>query len=241
MTKVANHEDSISDPRFRAATEGTVFQWGHLDHKSIERHLDRLRRKIENEINEGERLAPIETDPGPTSFKTPRQAHTFEVLQQDRADDWVTRAYKIYLDDWQAKGRAKTKELVHAIWEHGLSYFVREDVLKYLRLVFCIDDRTKKLSGFEYSRIPQGIEATSRISAANRVYSDIQRIWFEKRIPSEIADLGILIAEPDSFSARSPSLSIAGAAAPVATVSTTTYNRTREKSLKLDLAQNALA
>jgi hypothetical protein len=210
--------------------EQDAFKWGDLDHKSIEKQLGSLKWTIKREIKAAEVLLPIPDHPTPESFKTPRQAHSFEVLQEERADDWVTRAYKIYSDDWQAKGGQKTQQFVIAVWCNALYYFVNEDVLEYLRLAFCVDDRAKKLLGREYSGLSQSAEAHARVSAVNRVYQNILKLWQEKKIPEESTALKDLIAMPNS---PNPNLLKVGDLAPVGSIVTTAYDRTNEKNLKL--------
>ena len=216
-----------------------AFRWGDLDHKSIEEQLGNLKSKIKREIKADECLAPIPDHPTPGCFKTPRQLHSFEVLQQERADDWIRRAYEIYCDDWQAKGGKRTQDFVYAVWSNALHYFVSDDVLESLRLAFCVDDRAKKLLERGYGGLPQATEAHSRAVAVNRIYQNLLKLWQEKRIPKEATALKVLLAKPDKAGSHQPTPNLLKVSdlAPVAPVVTTAYHRINEKNLRLKLTQ----
>jgi len=214
-----------------------AFRWSDLDHESIEKQLRYLKSAIEEEITSDERLDPIPERPQAGSFKTARQAHSFEVIQQERADDWIVRAYKIYCDDWQRKGGKKTQDFVYAVWCNALYYFINDDVLKYLRLTFCVDDRAKKLLERGYGGLPQATEAHSRMAAINRIYQNILKLWQETRIPKEATALKVLLANPDKAGSPQPTPNLLKVSdlAPVTPVVKTAYNRSNEKNLRLKL------
>jgi len=217
-----------------------AFRWSDLDHESIEKQLRYLKSAIEEEIKSDERLDPIPERPQAGSFKTARQAHSFEVIQQERADDWIVRAYKIYCDDWQRKGGKKTQDFVYAVWCNALYYFINDDVLKYLRLTFCVDDRAKKLLERGYGGLPQATEAHSRMAAINRIYQNILKLWQETRIPKEATALKVLLANPDKDGSPQPTpnlLKVSDLAPVTPVVKTAAYNRSNEKNLRLKLTQ----
>src|SRR5260370_39952062 len=108
------HAEGVN--KMEGESKQNAFRWGDLDHKSIEKQLGQLKSRIEREIKAHERLDPIPDHPSAGCFKTPRQSHSFEVLQQEHADDWIASAYTIYCDDWQAKGGKTTQEFVYAVW-----------------------------------------------------------------------------------------------------------------------------
>lgn len=221
----------------RSEIRHNSFRWGDLDHRSIEDKLRRLKTKIERDIQAGERLSPIPDNPSPGSFKGHRQAHSFEMLQQERADDWVAEAYKIYCDEWQSQGGEKNRDFVNAVWCNAVYYFITDDVLRFLRLVFCVDDRTNKLLGKHFSGLPQSTEAHARVQAVNRIYGNVLKLWGENRIPHEANALKVAISAPDpvstSVSSGLPKVSEVSspAAAPIKR-----YDRTYERELRSKLA-----
>jgi hypothetical protein len=131
------------------------------------------------------------------TFRTQRLYHSFEIIQEERANDWIDRAYKIYCDQWIAQGGEKTRDFIFAVWSNALYHFIMEDILSFLRVAFAMDERATKLFDRTYNNLPQGKEASRRIESVNRIYSNVRKCWAEQRIPIEANALKVFISAPD--------------------------------------------
>jgi hypothetical protein len=80
------------------------FRWSALDHVTIERKLSALKKEIAHEIKSGDKLTPIGESENIGTFRSARLFHSFEVIQNERADEWVNRVYTIYCNQWAAQG-----------------------------------------------------------------------------------------------------------------------------------------
>jgi hypothetical protein len=107
-------------------------------------------------------------------------------------------------------------------------------------LAFAIDERAIKLLDHTYSNLPQGVEANRRISSVNRIYSDVLKLWGEKKIPAEASALKVFIAKPPFDASRPifPPVEPLSAAPATSRQTGSTYLRTKEKDLKNGLRQD---
>src|SRR5258708_1336645 len=151
------------------STGANDFRWSALDHVTIERKLSALKKEIAHEIKSGDKLTPIGESGNIGSFRSARLFHSFEVIQNERADEWVNRVYTIYCNQWAAQGGEKTPEFIRGVWSNALYHFIMDEILSFLRLAFAIDERAIKLLDHTYSNLPQGVEANRRTSSVNRI------------------------------------------------------------------------
>jgi hypothetical protein len=216
------------------------FRWSALDHVTIERKLSALKKEIAHEIKSGDKLTPIGESENIGTFRSARLFHSFEVIQNERADEWVNRVYTIYCNQWAAQGGEKTPEFIRGVWSNALYHFIMDEILSFLRLAFAIDERAIKLLDHTYSNLPQGVEANRRISSVNRIYSDVLKLWGEKKIPAEASALKVFIAKPPFDASRPifPPVEPLSAAPATSRQTGSTYLRTKEKDLKNGLRQD---
>jgi len=216
------------------------FRWGALDHATIERKLSALKREIRTEITSGDHLTPIGESGNIGTFRSHRLFHSFEVIQEERANEWVDRVYKIYCDQWAAQGGEKTGDFIWAVWSNALYHFILEDILAFLRQAFGVDDRAMRLLDRAFASLPQATEATRRVSSVNRIYSDVLKRWSEQTIPTEANALKVFISAP-GLNAPSFSFPPVEPVPPRPTSSSEPgpkYKRTNEKDLRARLRQD---
>lgn len=215
------------------------FRWSALDHQTIERTLTSLKRQITKEILSGDHLTPIGESKNIGTFRPHRLFHSFEVIQEERANEWVERAYKVYLDQWAAQEGEKTPDFIFAIWMNALYHYLSDEVLPLLRLAFGVDDRAMKLLDRTFASLPQGIEASRRAQSVNRIYSGLIERWGNRTIPHEanIAELAINRRMSKSLGLNVPPVEIPPRPA-VSQESRSKYKRAKEKDLRERLSQD---
>jgi hypothetical protein len=216
------------------------FRWGALDHPTIERRLTSLKRQINKEILSSDHLTPIGDSGDIGTFRPHRLFHSFEVIQEERANEWVERAYKVYLDQWAAQGGEKTPDFIWAIWTNALHLYLSDEVLPLLRLAFGVDDRAMKLIDRTYASLPQGIEASRRVHAVNRIYSAVRERWGSRTIAHEANTAEVAINRRLS---KSPGLNVPPVEIPsprhtVLQESRSAYKRAKEKDLREKLSRD---
>jgi hypothetical protein len=215
------------------------FRWGALDHATIERRLTTLKKEITKEIASGDHLAPIGPSDNIGAFRSNRLFHSFEVIQEERANEWLERAYKVYLDQWTAQGGEKTPDFIRAVWTNALYPYLGDEVLPFLRQAFGVDERAIKLIDRTFASLPQGPEASRRVHSVNRIYSAVRERWGNHKIPHEANTVELAIA-------RRMSNSLSLDVPPVEPVppsvrpreSKSTYQRIKEKKLQEKLDQD---
>lgn len=210
-----------------------TFRWSELDHAVIERKMNDLKAQITSEIETTDRLMPLPLHGNDFERRSYRLYRSFEVLQEERADEWVNRAYVLYCEQWIKQGGIKTADFVSAVWCDAIYPFLVDDILPFLRLAFAVDKRAITLTDRIYSRLPQGTEATRRVSSVNRIYSQVLKLWNEKKIPLEITALKSTASLPKTAPpnvAEKVGLLLAPA---------TAYDRTKENTLKIRLKQDS--
>lgn len=215
------------------------FRWSALDHATIERKLATLKREITKEIMSGDRLTPIGESGNIGVFRAERLFHSFEVIQEERANEWVERAYKVYVDQWAGQGGEKTSDFIRAVWTNALYLFVSDEVLPFLRLAFGVDERAMKLLDRTFASLPQGREASRRVHSVNRIYSAARERWGSRTIPHEanIADLAIMRRTSNSSILDVPP--VEPVPPPVRPREPrSTYQRTKEKNLREKLNED---
>jgi hypothetical protein len=222
------------------STGANDFRWSALDHATIERKLSALKKEIAHEIKSGDKLTPIGDSGNIGSFRSERLFHSFEVIQKERADDWVTRAYTIYCDQWTAQGGEKTPEFIRGVWSNALCHFIMEEILSFLRLAFAVDERATKLLDRTYANLPQAIEAARRVSSLNRVYSGVLKLWGENKIPTQASALKVFIARPPFDAPRPifPPVDPVPAAPAISQQKGSAYRRAKERDLRNRLHQD---
>jgi hypothetical protein len=216
------------------------FRWGALDHQTIERTLTTLKRQINKEILSGDHLTPIGDPEDIGTFRPHRLFHSFEVIQEERANQWVERVYKVYLDQWAAQGGEKTPDFIRAVWANALYPYVNDEVLPFLRLAFGVDDRAMKLLNRTFASLPQGIEASRRVHSVNRIYSAVIERWGSRTIPHEANTAELAISRRIS---KSPALNVPPVEVPPprptgSSQARSSYQRKKEKDLRERLSQD---
>lgn len=216
------------------------FRWSALDHATIERKLATLKRDITKEITVSDHLIPIGESENIGTFRPHRLFHSFEVIQEERANEWVERAYKIYLDQWAAQGGEKTPDFIRAVWTTALYPYLTDEVLPFLRLAFGVDDRAMKLLDRTFASLPQGIEASRRVRSVNRIYSALIERWGSKTIPHEVntAELAMARHLSNSLSLNVPPVEPVPPRAANSRERPSTYQRKREKDLRERLSHD---
>jgi hypothetical protein len=122
--------------------------------QQIERKLGALKKEIKAQIASEDYLLPIGESGNIGTFRPQRLYHSFETIQEERANDWIDRAYKIYCDQWIAQGGEKTRDFIFAVWSNALYHFIMEDILLFLRVAFAVDERATKLFDRTYRTLP---------------------------------------------------------------------------------------
>jgi len=95
----------------------TVFNWQDIDHSLVSLKLTELVEEMHTQINAEERRIQFENRHNPNTGAVPS---LILQMKEQRADEWVRRAYDIYCDVWRIQGRTKSASFVRAVFARGI-------------------------------------------------------------------------------------------------------------------------
>jgi hypothetical protein len=142
------------------------FQWSEI-HSQVKEKLDELDKAIRAEIRAS--LNPLPTGGG--------ARHQFFVLLEEKANDWADRAERVYWEYLSEIGRDTAPGVRYAVWYHGFTFFIGENIRQLMFLSCGMGAEEKRLLGFvPYKNYPTPSNVLDLRATVRELYRIIERI-----------------------------------------------------------------
>lgn len=105
-----------------------ILIWDEIDLTRVQEQLKDLVNKIRKEIMADKLIAQF---PASNWRNIPK----LKGILAQRAQDWISRAYAIYLEIW---GRRESSDFKATVWEFGIEQFIKGEIVELLRIAFNI-------------------------------------------------------------------------------------------------------